>query len=307
MNVFHTDTFEIPLPPDHRFPLAKYRLLRERVVALGIVPASALAIAPRASTVDLERVHTPGYVSRVVLGTLSDQEQRRIGLPWSPGLAERALRSVGATIAAARAAVAHGTGIYLGGGTHHAFPDFGAGFCVFNDVPVAIRALQADELIRRVVVIDADVHQGDGTAAIFSEDESVFTFSIHGENNFPARKQRSDLDVALPDGTGDERYLETFRGALATALERSRPDFLCYLAGADPFAGDRLGKLALTREGLVLRDRLVREACERLGLPVAVVMAGGYASPIESTVEIQAETVRVFAQTAALSSASGVR
>ncbi len=221
MLVFHTDRFELPLPPGHRFPAAKYAMLRERIVAEGIVEPSRLLVAPAVSSVDLERVHTEDWRTRVAAGRLSSQEIRRIGLPWSRELVTRSLRSVGATVAACRAARESGHGLYLGGGTHHAFAGAGAGFCVFNDVPVALRALQADGLVRRALILDCDVHQGDGTAAILRDDPSIFTLSIHGADNFPARKQESDLDIALPSGSGDARYLEALEAGLRVALDRS--------------------------------------------------------------------------------------
>lgn len=298
MKVYYTDTFEFPLPEGHRFPVAKYRLLRERIVACGIVSPSELVIAPQASTVDLERVHDAAYVRRVVTGTLDPGEERRMGLPWSPALATRALRSVGATIAAVRSAVEEGHALYLGGGTHHAFADTGAGFCIFNDAPVAIRALQADGRIRRALIVDADVHQGDGTASILADDDSIFTFSIHGERNFPARKQASDLDIALADGTTDGCYLDALCWGLELAFARARPDLVVYLAGADPWEGDRLGRLAVSMEGLWRRDREVLARAAQHGLPVAVLMAGGYARPIEGTVEVQTGTVRIVADAA---------
>lgn len=307
MLVFHSDRFELPLPPGHRFPVAKYAMLRERLVHEGIIDASQLVVAPAVSSVDLERVHTEDWRARVVGGRLSDREIRRIGLPWSRELVTRSLRSVGATVAATRAAMDNGHALYLGGGTHHAFADAGAGFCVFNDVPVALRALQAEGRVSRALIVDCDVHQGDGTAAILRGDATIFTFSIHGADNFPARKQESDLDIALPSGTGDEPYLEALQGGLGKALEASRADLAVYLAGADPYEKDRLGRLALTRGGLQARDRMVLDAFRRAGLPVAVVMAGGYARPIEETVDVQIETVRIVSHFAGRASVERVR
>ncbi len=294
MKVFYSDHVAYPLPPGHRFPASKYGLLRQRV-ADELVPPCELLPAEAATDGQLLRVHDAAYVDKVASGMLSDREVRRIGLPWSPELVERSRRSVGATLAACRAALKDGIAASLTGGTHHAFPDFGAGYCVFNDIAVASRAMQAEGRARRVVVIDCDVHQGDGTAAIFASDSSVFTFSIHGAKNFPLRKQRSDLDVELPDRTGDADYLDALEVGLERSLALAVADLAIYLAGADPFEGDTLGRLALTKPGLAGRDRLVFDACGRAGLPVAVVMGGGYARNIQDTVAIQLETVRIAA------------
>ncbi len=292
MKVFYSDHVAYPLPPGHRFPTSKYGLLRQRV-ADELVPPCELLPAEAATDGQLLRVHDAAYVDKVASGMLSDREVRRIGLPWSPELVERSRRSVGATLAACRAALEDGIAASLTGGTHHAFPDFGAGYCVFNDIAVASRAMQAEGRARRLVVIDCDVHQGDGTAAIFAGDSSVFTFSIHGAKNFPLRKQRSDLDVELPDRTGDADYLDALEVGLERSLALAVADLAIYLAGADPFEGDTLGRLALTKPGLAGRDRLVFNACGRAGLPVAVVMGGGYARNIQDTVAIQLETVRI--------------
>ncbi len=294
MKVFYSDHFTYPLPPGHRFPAGKYGLLRQRV-ASELVPPCELLPSEAATDAQLLHVHDAAYVAKVTAGTLSDREVRRIGLPWSPELVERSLHSVGATIAACRAALEEGVALSLTGGTHHAYPDYGAGYCVFNDIAVAIRAMQAENRARRVLVIDCDVHQGDGTAAIFAGDSSVFTFSIHGAKNFPLHKQRSDLDVDLPDGTGDADYLDALEVGLERSLALAVADLAIYVAGADPFAGDTLGRLALTQAGLAARDRLVFDACRRAGLPVAVVMGGGYARNIQDTVEIQLQTVKIAA------------
>src|SRR5690349_12727758 len=244
MQAFHSDHFVLPLPEGHRFPMGKYRLLREAIAAE--LPEVRLTEAAPASDGELALVHTPVYIDAVSAGLLSAAQQREIGFPWSPQMVERSRRSVGATIAAARAALDDGVSANLAGGTHHAFADRGEGFCVFNDVAVGIRVLQRDRHAGRVAVVDLDVHQGNGTAAIFAGDDSVFTFSMHGEKNFPFKKETSDLDVALPDGTGDEDYLAALRLHLAAILDRHQPDFVFYLAGADPFEGDRLGRLKLT-------------------------------------------------------------
>jgi len=215
----------------------------------------------------------------------------RIGFPWSPEMVERSRRSSGATIEAVRAALADGIGVNLAGGTHHAFRDHGEGYCVFNDAVVATRQLQAEGNLRRVVVIDLDVHQGNGTAALCRHDDSIYTFSVHGAKNYPTRKERSDLDIELPDGTADAAYLAAVEDGLARAFEEGKPDFAFYLAGADPFAGDRIGRLAVSKAGLAERDRLVFDACRRAGLPFAVMMAGGYGKDVTDTVDIHWQTV----------------
>jgi acetoin utilization deacetylase AcuC-like enzyme len=288
VRAFYCDHFELPLPPGHRFPVTKYRLLRERVSA----EETARLLVPAAATDrDLVRAHAPEYVASVARGELTQVEVRRIGFPWSPELVERSRRSVGGTLAAARAALDEGLAINLSGGTHHAFPDRGEGFCVFNDVAVAARAVQADGSAPRVAILDLDVHQGNGTAAIFRSDTSVFTMSVHGANNFPFHKEPGDCDLELPDGTGDDAYLDAVEQGLTAALRRGA-DLAFYLAGADPFDGDRLGRLAVSKAGLAERDRLVFGACSRAGTPVATVMAGGYASDVTDTVDIHAHTVR---------------
>lgn len=293
--IFYSDTFVLPLPEGHRFPMQKYALLREQVAAAGIVPPELLLVPHACSDEELGRAHDQRYIERVVRGELSRAEVRAIGFPWSPAMVERSRRSSGATVEACRSALSVGVGINLAGGTHHAFADRGEGFCIFNDAAVAARAMQAEGRASRVLMIDCDVHQGNGTAAIFAHDASVFTFSIHGEHNYPFTKEQSDLDLGLPDGTGDEAYLVALEQGLAEALHRARADLTIYLAGADPFADDRLGRLSLSKEGLAERDRLVQQRCSEAGLPVAVVMAGGYARQISDTVSIQLHTVRLFA------------
>jgi acetoin utilization deacetylase AcuC-like enzyme len=293
MEIFYSDQFTFPLPAGHRFPIQKYALLRERVERAALVPDGALRVPPTATDEQILRVHQVGYLERVKEGGLTVREIRRLGFPWSPELVERSRRSVGGTVAACRSAMAHGLGVNLAGGTHHAFPDHGKGYCVFNDVAIATRALQAEGLAQRVLIVDCDVHQGDGTAAMFADDSTVFTFSIHGAKNFPFHKQKSDLDIELPDGTGDTPYLEALERGLRQAFGRAGADLVVYLAGADPFVGDRLGRLALTKEGLAERDRMVYDYSQRAGLPVGVTMAGGYAPQIEDTVDIHYETVRI--------------
>jgi acetoin utilization deacetylase AcuC-like enzyme len=274
--------------------MSKYARLRERVLHSADF-AAACAVPPAASDAELLRAHDASYLGRVLTGGLSEAEQRAIGFPWTPQMVERSRRSSGATIAACRAALEEGTAANLAGGTHHAFRDRGEGYCVFNDSAVAARAMQAEGRVRRVLVIDCDVHQGNGTAAIFRDDPTVFTFSIHGANNFPFAKEASDLDVELADGTGDREYLDALAAALGEAMRRAGADLAIYLAGADPYHDDRLGRLALTKQGLLNRDRLVLEACTTARLPVAVSMAGGYARDIEDTVDIHYATVETAA------------
>jgi acetoin utilization deacetylase AcuC-like enzyme len=293
MRAFYSDHFVLPLPEGHKFPMAKYSRLRERILAEGLIAPGDLHEAPLAALDDLRLVHDSEYVDAVIGGTVPADVQRRIGFPWSPQMVERSRRSVGATIAAAIAALEDGAAANLAGGTHHAFADRGEGFCVFNDVAVAARVLQRDLHARRIAVVDLDVHQGNGTAAIFAGDPSVFTFSMHGDKNFPFRKEASDLDVALADGTGDEEYLALLDRHLREVLNRHQPDFVFYLAGADPFEGDRLGRLKMTIDGLRRRDEIVMEACTRARLPVAISMSGGYAHDIDAIVTIHSNTIRV--------------
>lgn len=301
MQAFYADQFVLPLPPGHRFPMPKYRMLRERLEGLA---GLEMRQAPAASDGELALAHTPAYVSAVTEGTLSAARLREIGFPWSEAMVARARRSVGATIAAARAALADGIATNLAGGTHHASADKGAGYCVFNDVAVAARLMQAEwhrarhasllPSLLRVAVIDLDVHQGNGTAAIFADDDSVFTLSMHGAKNFPFRKEASDLDIELPDGCGDAEYLEALDAALAELWRRHEhapPGLIFYLAGADPHEGDRLGRLKLTTGGLAVRDRRVFAAARERRIPVAMSMAGGYGRVIEDTVQVQFNTI----------------
>jgi acetoin utilization deacetylase AcuC-like enzyme len=253
-------------------------------------------IEPHAATdEELLRVHERAYVGRVLAGTLSAEEIRRIGFPWSAALVERSLRSTGAAVDAAAAAIDDGVAASLAGGTHHAGTNWGEGFCVFNDTAVAAREMQARGLVRRVAILDCDVHQGNGTAEIFAHDESVFTMSMHGGRNFPLRKWPGSLDVPLEDGTRDEAYLEALAPAVAESFDRGRPDLVLYIAGADPYEGDRLGRLSLTKQGLVARDRIVLDACRGAGVPVAIVCGGGYCDDIESIVDIHAATMLLAA------------
>jgi acetoin utilization deacetylase AcuC-like enzyme len=292
MQIFYTDPFMFPLPPGHRFPLEKYALLRERIQGADICQSPCLKIPRALTNEELLRAHDREYAHRMLTGDVTQKEMRRIGLPWSPELIERAMRSAGATVEACLAALNDGIAVSLSGGTHHAFRDWGQGYCIFNDSAVAARAMQAGGHVRRIVVIDCDVHQGNGTASIFSEDDTVFTFSIHGRHNFPFRKEPGDLDVALENNTGDTEYLKALKAALEGMFESIKPDLAIYLAGADPYHADRFGKLALTKAGLALRDRMVFDRCREAGLPVAVTMAGGYARNISDTVDIHFQTVR---------------
>jgi len=293
VKIFHSDRFTFPLPEGHRFPLPKYSLLHQRVIDSGLVPPEELIEGEPASDEQLLRAHTPDYLHKVANGLLSEKEVRRIGLPWSPQLVERSRRSVGCTIAACRLALQDGLAANMAGGTHHAYPDHGEGYCVFNDVAVAARLMQAEGRAQRIVVIDCDVHQGNGTAAIFTGDPAVFTFSIHGAKNFPYHKEVSDLDIALPDGTGDQAYLDALQDGLSQSLRSAKADLAIYLAGADPFAGDRLGRLSLSKSGLAERDRMVFNACAHLGLPVAISMAGGYAKDVGDVADIHFHTLRL--------------
>ena len=296
MKIFTYDQFTFPLPKGHRFPAEKYRLLREAVEAAQIVSPEDLIVPTPATTNQLQRAHSNEYLDKVENGRFSPQEIRQIGLPWSPELVLRCKHSVGATIAACRVALQDGIAATLGGGTHHARRDEGEGFCIYNDVAVAARTMQAEGRVHRVAVIDCDVHQGNGTAQITAGDDSIFTFSIHGEKNFPFHKVPSDLVIGLPDDTEDEAYLSELAPGVKQTLARSQPDLVIYLAGADVFEGDRLGRLCLTKAGIAARDRLVLARCREAGVPVAVVMAGGYGRSIQETVAIQLQTIQIAAQ-----------
>ncbi|BCL75417.1 histone deacetylase [Jeongeupia sp. HS-3] len=289
MRIFRTDRFPLPLPEGHRFPAEKYRLLYEAVADFA---DAEFIEAPRASDAELLSAHTPGYLHRLNTGTLSRAEERAIGLPWSAALVERSRRSTGATIAACRSALDHGCAASLAGGTHHAYADRGSGFCVFNDTAVALRLLLQEGAIKRALVIDLDVHQGNGTAAMLADAPILHTFSMHGAGNFPFQKERSDYDIELADGSGDDVYLDQLAHALPSLFAASWPDLVIYLAGADAYQGDRLGRLALSQQGLAERDAMVLTQCRRYGVPVAITMGGGYSVPIGETVAIHATTIR---------------
>ncbi len=274
--------------------MQKYRLIREG--ARSAVPDIDFHEAPVASDGVLALAHHPRYIQAVSQGTLSAAEQKTIGFPWSPEMVERSRRSTGATIAACRVAIEESVAVNLAGGTHHAYADHGAGFCVFNDAAVASRLMQAERLVKRVAIIDLDVHQGNGTASILSRDESVFTFSMHGAHNYPFSKECSDLDVALPDDTGDDAYLTALQSALRELFVRFQPELIIYLAGADVHEGDRLGRLKLTLAGLAARDHMVMEQARLQKIPVAVTMAGGYGNNIHDTVAVHLQTIAIAAQ-----------
>ncbi|MEJ6023649.1 histone deacetylase family protein [Ramlibacter sp. PS4R-6] len=303
MQVHYATQFVLPLPPGHRFPMAKYQMLRDRL-ADELPGAIQLRQAPPATDGELALVHTPAYIGAISDGSVDAQVMREIGFPWSEAMVERARRSVGATISACRAAFAEGVAANIAGGTHHAYAHKGGGFCVFNDAAVAARLMQAERLRTRgkplkVAIVDLDVHQGNGTAHVFRGDDSVFTLSLHGQKNFPFRKEASDLDVDLPDGCGDDEYLHALDQALEELDRRFDPGLVIYLAGADPHEGDRLGRLKLTWDGLEARDRRVFEWAWQRELPVAFAMAGGYGTRIEDTVQVQVNTFKVAAQYAA--------
>jgi acetoin utilization deacetylase AcuC-like enzyme len=301
MYAYYSDQFVLSLPQGHRFPMSKYRMLRDRLDAQ--LPGISLQVAPPASDEELARVHSQAYIDDVEHGTLPPAAQREIGFPWSPAMAERARRSVGATVHASRAALRDGLAGKLAGGTHHSYANKGAGFCVFNDVAVATRLMQAEHArpgvtapLLQVAVIDLDVHQGNGTAHIFRDDASVFTLSLHGARNFPFRKEPSDLDMELPDGCGDDEYLLALEQALGMLEQRFAPQLVFYLAGADPHEGDRLGRLALSHDGLEARDRRVFDWAWHRRVPLVLTMAGGYGRDIEDTLRAQVTTWRVAMQ-----------
>lgn len=296
MKIFHTDSFAIPLPQDHSFPVGKYALLRKRIEDSLLFSPQDLCIPRAATDTEICRVHDPDYLRRLLLGQLTAKEIRRIGLPWSAELVERARRSAGATVEACFAALEDGVAVHLGGGTHHAFKNQGQGYCIFNDSAIAVWALQAETRIKRVLILDCDVHQGNGTAALLQKDPDVFTFSIHGKNNFPFRKEKSDLDIALADGADDRVYLDALEKGVRASLKKADADAVIYLAGADPFAEDRFGRLGVSKDGLAERDRLVLRYCQDAALPVAVTMAGGYAPNVEDTVDIHFQTVCIAAE-----------
>ena len=294
MKAFYTDHFVLPLPSGHRFPMEKYSKLRNLVDALEGIE---LLEAPAASDTQILYAHDPQYLIKIIQGNLSSQEQREIGFPWSEKMVERSRRSAGATVAACKTALSEGVAVNLAGGTHHAYRDMGSGFCVFNDSAIAARALQKEVSSKlKIAIIDLDVHQGNGTASILQHDSSIFTLSIHGENNFPFKKESSDLDLGLADECEDQAYLNALHTCLDELDARFRPDSLIFLAGADPHKGDRLGRLNISSEGMRLRDEAVLQYALDRNLPIALSMAGGYGKEIESTVEIHFQTIKTALQ-----------
>jgi len=294
LKAFYTDHFVLPLPAGHRFPMEKYSRLRDFV---GELTGVELIEAPAASDTQILYAHDPSYLIKVIEGKLSPQEQKEIGFPWSEKMVERSRRSAGATVAAAKMALNEGIAINLAGGTHHAYRDMGSGFCVFNDSAIAARALQKE--IRsnlKVAIIDLDVHQGNGTASILENDPTIFTLSIHGENNFPFKKEVSDLDLGLADGCDDSTYLNALTESLNDLSDRFKTDFVIYLAGADPHEDDRLGRLKLSKEGMRLRDEAVLAYALDRKLPLAISMAGGYGKEIGSTVDLHFQTIKTALQ-----------
>lgn len=298
MKFFYCDDFVLPLPPEHRFPMLKYSRLRARILSEGIGTPQMMTVPGAVTDADILRCHTAEYLHKVKHGFLTLKEVRRIGFPWSPELVVRSRHSCGGTLGACQEALRSGIAMNLAGGTHHACTDHGEGFCVFNDVAVAARALQAAGKVRNVAVLDCDVHQGNGTAEICAGDPTVFTLSIHGEKNFPFRKIAGDLDIGLPNDTDDDEYMVHLREGVAYALDQANPDIAIFIAGADPYAGDRLGKLALTKNGLAQRDRTVIDMCFERDLPVAVVMGGGYAPDVNDIVDIHLQTARTVSHMA---------
>lgn len=294
LKAYYCDTIEFPLPPGHRFPKEKYRLTRELVQSQIDIHPNNICLPPPAEDFQILRVHTQEYLSKITSGQLSLKEQKRLGFPWSKELVERSRYSVGGTIQASITALNDHLAVNLAGGTHHAFPGHGEGFCLLNDVAISAKNMFATfPEIERILIVDCDVHQGNGTAAIFAHDDHVFTFSIHSEKNYPFRKYPSDLDIALPDFTGDELYLMQLTRILDKIVDDFQPQFVFYLAGADPHKNDRLGRLALTKRGLAKRDRLVMDRFYQAGIPTALVLSGGYGRHIHDTAEIHAETVKI--------------
>lgn len=283
--------YGIPLPTGHAFPIAKYAAIRDGLLARGVLAPEQLHEPERAERWVLTLVHTAEYLDAILDHGLTPSEERRLGFPWSPALRERSLRTAQGTLEAARDALDHGAGMNLAGGTHHAFADHGEGYCCLNDVALAIRVLQREGRVTRVAIVDLDVHQGNGTAKIFEHDPDVYTFSMHGARNFPFRKERSRCDVELNDGTGDAEYLALLDQHLDDVLDQSRPELVFYLAGSDPYAGDRFGRLALSADGLRARDRRVFTACLRRSIPVVLTLAGGYARDFTDIVNLHCNTV----------------
>lgn len=289
---YYHDQHHFYLNDGHSFPISKYALLRKKILQDGLLPGQQIKPSPVATDDQLSLAHTPEYIQKVTLGGFTEKEMRRTGFPWSPELSIRSRHSVGGTIAACRSAIERGLSANLGGGTHHAHADHGEGYCVYNDVAVASLVMLQEGLVRDILICDCDVHQGNGTASILQNVPDIFTFSIHGEKNFPFRKVKGDLDVGLNDGTEDEEYLEALDGALDYILARFKPELVIYLAGADPYREDRLGRLALSKEGLLARDHLIYATFFEMGIPITVTMGGGYAREVSDIVEIHKGTLR---------------
>lgn len=291
MRVWYNPRYYADIGENHVFPMRKFALVRDRLLREGTLRPDEIVESRPVRVEEALLVHTADYVTRLRAGTLTERELRRLGLPWSKALVRRSFFAAGGTLAAARWALEHGVASNLAGGTHHAFADRGEGFCVMNDVAIAIRVLQREGAIERAAIVDLDVHQGNGTATIFAEDPRVFTFSVHGAKNYPLFKARSSLDVGLTDGVRDDDYFAALRDHLP-AVFAHEPEIIFYLAGADPYQGDRLGRLALSIAGLRARDELVLDECRRRAIPVVTVMAGGYAADLNDTVEIHCHTIR---------------
>jgi len=296
MHAAYSDRYVIDLPEHHTFPIQKYRLISERLLAEGTLAQTDLVEPGLATDEDLMLVHTSDYVNRMQDGQLTDRELRRLGLPWSPKLVQRSRSSVSGTVTAAGIAITEGVAANLGGGTHHAYADHGEGYCVFNDIAVAIRVMRRERAIQKALIVDLDVHQGNGTAAIFADDENTFTFSIHGAKNYPLRKEISNFDLALSDKTGDKEYLATLAEYLPGILKSFNPDIMFYQAGVDPFFDDRLGRLSLTHDGLRQRDEYVLWNSMQSGIPVVITIGGGYARNVSDTVEAHCSTIRAACQ-----------
>jgi acetoin utilization deacetylase AcuC-like enzyme len=291
LKIYYSDTFPIPLPETHSFPKEKYYLLRRRIMESQVSQHVDLQIPRPATDEEILRVHDSVYIHRLQNGELSAKEVRRVGLPWSPEIVRRARYSAGGTIETCRAALEEGIAVNLAGGTHHAFSDQGQGYCWLNDSVIASRVMQDEGLAKKILIIDCDVHQGNGTAAIVKNDPTIFTFSIHGKNNFPYQKEQSDLDISLENNADDGIYLTALADGLKASIDAAGADLAIYLAGADPYRNDRFGRLDLTKKGLAERDRLVFQHCRSAGLPTAVTMAGGYAPNVQDTVDIHFQTV----------------
>jgi acetoin utilization deacetylase AcuC-like enzyme len=295
MKALYCDTFPLPVPSRHRFPQDKYSRLRERLSAQSVVKLEFIE-SPRIALADVALAHNPAYITRAIHGQLSAEEQRLLGFPWSTSLVERALHSAGGTLAACRAAIDDGVAVNLAGGTHHAKARSGAGYCLFNDVAIAALTLSCRGDLQRILIVDADVHQGDGTAEILGDYPQLYTFSIHADGNFPLNKVTSNLDIAIADGMGDIGYLRNFRDGVSRAFLAARPQLVIYLAGADPYKEDRLGRLNLSKHGLRSRDALLIDRCRRSQVPLAVVMAGGYAPNVDDIVDIHYQTVMLASE-----------